>query len=197
MHADHEQVVGVAPIIRILAVSGSLRAASQNTALLRAAGALAPPGVAWALYQELGALPPFNPDLEGAPPAPVLAWRARLRAADGVMIASPEYAHGVTGVLKNALDWVVASGELAGKPLALINAAPRAVLAQAALAETLTVMSAQLVAAASITLPVAGRGLDQAAMLADAGMAAALRGALAALVRAIGESRHRTVCGIA
>ena len=81
-----------------------------------------------------------------------------------MVISSPEYAHGVPGVLKNALDWVVGSGELAEKPVALINASPRATHAWASLAETLTVMSAQVVPEASITLPLQGRSLDALAI---------------------------------
>jgi NAD(P)H-dependent FMN reductase len=126
--------------IRILAISGSLRAISLNTALLRAATSLAPEGVAISLYGGLGDLPHFNPDLEGAEPPSVLDFRTQLQRSDGVLISSPEYAHGVPGVLKNALDWLVGSGELVGKPVALLNASPRATHAQASLIETLTTM---------------------------------------------------------
>ena len=174
------------PTMHILAISGSLRAVSLNSALLRAAIQLAPTDVDIALYDGLGTLPLFNPDLEGAEPAAVMDFRARLQAADGVLIASPEYTHGVTGAMKNALDWVVASAEFVDKPVALLNTAPRATIALAALTETLTVMSARLVADASITLPIVGSSaLDEAGMLADAEIAGALRIALAAFVRAI------------
>src|SRR3982751_6815740 len=101
--------------MKILAISGSLRAQSSNAALLRAAAALAPADVAFDFYDGLGALPPFNPDLdeEGmSASAPVADLRARAAAAGGVMICSPEYAHGMPGVLKNALDWLVSVGEL-------------------------------------------------------------------------------------
>src|SRR5690349_783719 len=98
--------------MRIFAISGSLRASSLNTAVLQAAVALAPPGVEIVLYDGLSRLPHFNPDVDGEIAlAPVADWRTRLRAADGVLISSPEYAHGVPGSLKNALDWVVGSGE--------------------------------------------------------------------------------------
>jgi len=174
--------------MRILAISGSLRSASSNTALLQAAAVLAPEGVDISAYDRLGDLPHFNPDLddEGAPaPEAVADFRARLRASDAVMVSSPEYAHGVPGVLKNALDWVVGSGEFVGKPVALINASPRATHAQASLLETLTVMTATIVAEASITVPLLGRKLDAAGIAADPEFSAALRSSIAALGRAV------------
>jgi NADPH-dependent FMN reductase len=85
--------------MRILAISGSLRSTSSNTALLRAAQILAPPGVDIMLYPNLGTLPHFNPDLDGeTPPQSVLEWRAEVGLADGLLISSPEYAHGVPGM---------------------------------------------------------------------------------------------------
>ena len=89
----------------ILAISGSLRAASFNTRLLRAAAALAPQGVTITIHDGVGDLPLYNQDLEAEPPAPVAALRAAIGAADGLLIASPEYNHSLSGVLKNAIDW--------------------------------------------------------------------------------------------
>jgi NAD(P)H-dependent FMN reductase len=100
-----------------------------------------------------------------------------------LLICSPEYAHGVPGVLKNALDWLVGSGEIVGKPIALVNASPRAVHAQASLVETLRVMSADLVDEASITIPLSGRTLDRAGIAADGELCGAIRSALIALSR--------------
>src|SRR3954464_11359726 len=144
--------------LRILAISGSLRARSSNTAVLRAAAAVAPVDVVVTLYDGLASLPHFNPDDDlGEPPAPVLALRERIGAADGLLFCSPEYAHGVPGSLKNALDWLVASVELPGKPVASLNASSMATHAQASLLETLTVMSTRIVREACVTIPV-GRG---------------------------------------
>jgi chromate reductase, NAD(P)H dehydrogenase (quinone) len=71
------------------------------------------------LYDGVSRLPHFSPDLDGEnAPAPVADWRAQLKTSDGVLISSPEYAHGVPGSLKNALDWVVGSGEFVEKPVA-------------------------------------------------------------------------------
>lgn len=173
--------------LEVLAISGSLRAASLNTTLLRAAAALAPEGVKITLYGGLGDLPHFNPDLEGSEPPSVLDYRARLREADGVLISSPEYAHGVPGVMKNALDWVVGSGELVDKPVALLNASFQATHAQASLTETLTVMSARLVAAATRTVPLFGKRLDEAGMLAHPEIPGVLREVIAAFAAAIGS----------
>jgi chromate reductase, NAD(P)H dehydrogenase (quinone) len=172
-------------IVKILAISGSLRSASSNGALVRAAAELAPDGVDVRVYTALADLPHFNPDLDGdVPPVSVTQLRAELAASDAVLISSPEYAHGVPGALKNALDWVVGSGELVGKPVALINASPRATHAQAALSETLRVMSASLVTDASIAVPLTGRSLDARGIVADSDLSIALRSALVALAGA-------------
>ncbi|WP_081126297.1 NADPH-dependent FMN reductase [Metallibacterium scheffleri] len=90
--------------MKVLAISGSLRAASINSALLRAAARLAPPDMAITLFARIGDLPLFNPDFEPHTPPPVAALYAEVAAADALLIASPEYAHGVSGSIKNALD---------------------------------------------------------------------------------------------
>jgi chromate reductase, NAD(P)H dehydrogenase (quinone) len=169
-------------LVRILAISGSLRRVSTNSALVRAAALLATGPIRVSVYDELGMIPPFNPDddSEVAHPA-VYRFRAQLRISDAVLISSPEYAHGVSGVLKNALDWVVSSGDLVDKPVALVNASPRATHAQAALLETLSVMSAHVVPTASITLPLQGRSLDAYGIVDDRDLSTALRSAIAAL----------------
>lgn len=121
--------------MRILAISGSLRIVSSNTALLRATSRLAPKRIEITVYAGRGDLPHFNPDLEGVEPASVIGFRSQIQASDGLLISSPEYAHGVPGMLKNALDWLVGSGELAGKPVALLNASPRSTYGQAVIAD--------------------------------------------------------------
>jgi len=130
--------------VRVVALSGSLRAASVNTALLREIAARAPKAVSVRLVP-IGGLPLFNPDLEADLPAAVSAFRAEIVAADALIIASPEYAHGVSGVLKNALDWLVGCEGFAGKPVTVLNATPRARHAEAALRETLSTMAARIV----------------------------------------------------
>ena len=138
--------------LRVLALSGSLRKASLNTAMLTMAADCAPSDLRVDLHRGLGDLPLFNPDLEAHEPTSVARLRHEIATADAVLIASPEYAHGVSGVMKNALDWMVASGVFVDKPVVLWNASPRASHALAALRETLTVMSARLIDEASLEL---------------------------------------------
>ena len=177
--------------LKLLAISGSLRAVSSNTSLLRAAQALAPNGAAIEFNGGLGALPHFNPDLDRDPlPAAVVDLRARINAADGLLISSPEYARGVAGVMKNALDWMVSDVDFAGKPVALFNASPRATHALAALRLTLETMAAPVVDEASITVPLLTAPLDAHGVAADPALAQMVRGALAAFVDAI-EARTR------
>ncbi len=183
-------------VVAILGISGSLRASSSNTAVLAAAAALASDDLAVGLFTELGTLPFFNPDLDGegmSPPPAVAAFRQRVLAADALLICSPEYAHGVPGALKNALDWLVSVPELVYKPVGLLNASPRSTHAQASLAETLRTMSLTLVPDACVPVPVAGRSLDAAAIAGDAVLATALRGALAALVASVRAQRARAL----
>jgi NAD(P)H-dependent FMN reductase len=171
--------------MRILAISGSLRSQSSNTTLLRAAAMLAPPGVEIVIYDRIGDLPHFNPDLDGEgaePPPAVKDLRDRVEAAAAVIICSPEYAHGVPGSLKNALDWLVSVTVLSDKPVALVNASPRSLFAQAQLAETLRTMAARVIPDASVAVPLSGKKLDEAGMLADPEVAAPLRVAIATLV---------------
>jgi chromate reductase, NAD(P)H dehydrogenase (quinone) len=171
--------------MQILAISGSLRAASANTTLLKAAAAMAPEDVTLSLYDGLGDLPPFNPDVDKDPPhAAVAEFRSQLRQSDGVIFSTPEYAHGVPGVLKNALDWVVASGELYNKPVALFSASPRAGYAQSSLVETLTVMSARVVPEACVVVPLSRMSLQEPEILAKSDASPSLRSALAAFARA-------------
>ena len=133
--------------VRILGISGSLQANSANTTLLQTAARLAPQGVEFIIFDGVRDLPHFNPDLEknGAPPA-VAAWRTALSESDALVIASPEYGHSLPGSLKNAIDWVIGSGELEGKLVAITASTPgpdRGRRAEA-LADTLAAVSAHI-----------------------------------------------------
>jgi chromate reductase len=176
---------------RVLAISGSLRRASSNGAIVAAAARLAPTGVVVEIYDGLATLPHFNPDLDRALddpllPEPVRALRRAVDAADALVISSPEYAHGVPGSLKNALDWLVGGSEMVEKPVALWNTAPHATHAQASLAETLRTMSARLVPEAELSLGVRGRDAD--GIVADADLGPRVRLALSALRRSAAAS---------
>jgi len=167
--------------LTVLGLCGSLRAASLNHMMLRAAARVAPPHVVLEIYPTLGPLPLFNPDLEATDPPPVAELRRRIIAADALAIASPEYAHGVSGVIKNALDWMVGNESFVLKRVAVFNASPRASHARAALVETLRTMSAVVIEGASIELPLLGSGLDENGIVTHPQMAPALRSALEAL----------------
>jgi NAD(P)H-dependent FMN reductase len=171
----------------VLAISGSLRARSSNTEALRAAALLAPSNIRVTVHHGLAALPQFNPDLDGegaVPPPPVGELRAQVAAADAMLICSPEYAHGVPGSLKNALDWLVSGPEIVHKPIGLINVSPRSTHAQASLAETLRTMSTVVVPEATVSLPLSGRDLDASAIAASPELADVLRAALHAVMHA-------------
>jgi NAD(P)H-dependent FMN reductase len=154
---------------RVLCLCGSLRRVSSNAAALRAAQQLAPPTLELLLYDGLAALPPFNPDDEIDPlPPPVAALREAVGHADALLVACPEYAHGVPGAFKNLLDWLVGSLEFPGKPVLLLNTSARGSHhAQAALAEILDTMSAQLVASQPMTVGLPGAGCSVADVLAS------------------------------
>jgi chromate reductase len=147
--------------MKVLAFCGSLRRASMNAALLRATARLAPADMNIELFEGLGALPLFNPDLEADMPAAVSRMHQAIEACDALLIASPEYAHGVTGALKNALDWLVGFEGFVHKPVAIFNASPRSVHADAALRETLVTMSARLLGECCLDLPLRGSGLAE------------------------------------
>ena len=121
----------------------------------------------------LADLPHFNPDLDGeSSPASVQEFRTLLRECNAVLISSPEYAHGVPGSLKNALDWIVRSGEFMYKPVALINASVSSTHAQASLTETLTVMMARVHA---VSIPLASNKIDVETILTDPDLCSVLR----------------------
>ncbi len=120
---------------------------------------------------------------------PVQSFRAEVEAADGIVISSPEYAHGVPGSLKNALDWLVSVPQVVGKPVALVNASPRSIHAQASLAETLRTMSMALVSEMPFVVPLMERGLTAGAIAADRDLGAPLSDCIDALVVAVGCCR--------
>ncbi|MBA2078143.1 NADPH-dependent FMN reductase [Rhodanobacter sp. PCA2] len=165
---------------RVLCLCGSLRRISSNRAALEAARQLAPASLELALYDGLAALPLFNPDDERDPlPPAVLALREAVGRADALLIACPEYAHGVPGAFKNLLDWLVGSLEFPGKPVLLLNASARGSHhAQQALAEILRTMSAELLSTQAMPVALPGAGCGSAQVLAAAERCAELRVAL-------------------
>lgn len=135
--------------MKILGICGSLQNKSGNLALLHAAAASTPPGVEVVLFDGLRELPHFNPDIDatGAPES-VMRWRRALAESDALLIASPEYGFSLPGVLKNGIDWVIGSGELEGKVVAITAAVPapeRGRRGLQALRETLSAVRATIV----------------------------------------------------
>lgn len=175
--------------MNVLAISGSLRAQSSNGALLEAAVMLAPEGMRVTLYDGVGRLPHFNPDLEaGVLPDEVAAFRAAVNGADALLVSAPEYARGIPGSFKNALDWLVGDTEFAGKPVAVWTASARAKAGPAALLLVLTTMSGAVVDDASLTLDLMSGGWTAERIVADGEKAAVLRNALSALAKS-GEQK--------
>jgi chromate reductase, NAD(P)H dehydrogenase (quinone) len=175
--------------MKVLALSGSLRAASINSMLLRATARLAPTDIHVSIFTGLGDLPLFNPDLEGNRPSNVVTFHQAVAESDALLFASPEYAHGVTGTIKNALDWLVGFEPFASKIVAVLNTSSRAHHADDALRETLKTMAAVVVESASITIPLLGAGLDESAMVATPSIARAVYGSLRAIQHAVVSRR--------
>jgi NAD(P)H-dependent FMN reductase len=172
--------------MQFLTLSGSLRSASTNTAALEAFALLAAPNVSVVAYPALGSLPAFNPDLDGEfLPDPVKQLRASVAQADALVISSPEYARGIAGSLKNLLDWLVGGDEFPGKLVALISTSPRAEHAPAPLRLIIATMSGRIVEPACTTLPLLGKTLSAAEIIADPALARALQNSIDALVEAV------------
>lgn len=130
---------------RILAINGSTRKGSSNYLLLKAMDQLAAGALSFTYYESIANLPHFDPDInfENVPDA-VVTFRQQIQEANGVLICTPEYAHGVPGSLKNAIDWTVGTGEFSNKPTVLITASTDGRLGHQALLETLKVIEAQV-----------------------------------------------------
>jgi NAD(P)H-dependent FMN reductase len=175
--------------LRILALSGSLRAQSLNTLLLREAARLAPTGTTFTFWERLDDLPHFSPERDVEPlPMPVTDLRAHIAASDVLLFCTPEYIHAMPAVLKNLLEWVVSSGDCVGKPAAAWSVSPSlegGARAHASLVHTLEMMSAKVLHGSSLCLTLARSGMDEQGRLTDSTQAASLRGALDALAASL------------
>lgn len=178
--------------MKILTVCGSLRARSSNRAILEACERLGGPRFAFTHFDDLAALPAFNPDLDGdTPPSAVVAWRRQVGAAEALIFSTPEYAHGLPGALKNALDWLVSDPAFAGKPAAILHAYRGSDWALDSLREILRTMSAQLVDGASANLPLTTNRIDADAILARPELRDRLARSLDALAAELAQSAPR------
>lgn len=167
--------------MKVLALCGSLRRQSRSRALLETCRILAGDAISFTIFDGLGELPLFNPDLEVDAPASVRALWDAVALSDAVVIASPEYAHGVTGTIKNALDWLVGCVPFANMRVAVLNPSHRAQHADEALRETLRTMAARLIPGACLRVPVTACELGAAEMSSNPEFSDLIRGALDAI----------------
>ncbi len=180
---------GAGVTMRIVALSGSLRAGSHNTLLLQAAAAGAPDGIELELYEGLKEIPPYDADddLPGAQPEPVERLRAALAAADAVLVATPEYNSSIPGALKNALDWVsrpLADSPVRNKPVAVLSSSTGMFGGVWAAAETRKVLGALGARTLEETVSVP-KAHERLADGVDAELLAEIRGVVGALAAAV------------
>jgi chromate reductase, NAD(P)H dehydrogenase (quinone) len=178
--------------MRLLGISGSLRQGSYNRGLLRAAHELLPEGVELAEF-DLRELPPYDGDVEAAgDPEPVAAFKDAIRAADGLVIATPEYNRGVPGVLKNAIDWASRppfGSPLASKPVAIMGASTGlggTAKAQEQLRAALEFPGADVLDEPRVLVPEAFMRFDEGGNIVDDGVRAQIADLLDTLVRVAG-----------
>ena len=170
-------------MIKILAIPGSLRKNSSSNKILSAVISMAPAGVSIDLFDGVGKLPHFN-DSEEAD-SHVEEFRTKINAADAVLICTPEYAFGVPGSLKNALDWTVSSGEFIDKPVGLITASSQGEKGHAALLLILTAISSKVVYDATLLISFVRSTLDAEGRIKNPQVSSDLNRVLHALVQSV------------
>ena len=154
--------------IKILAISGSTRKTSSNLNLIKAIAGLTADIFTITIFEGLSDLPHFNPDLDNENlPQQVAAFRRQLREADGILICTPEYAMGVPGTLKNAIDWTVSSMEFSKKPVALITASLSGKKAHNSLLGTLLIIEAKMTADTQLLISFVKTKVNEDAKITD------------------------------
>lgn len=175
--------------IKILAISGSLRKNSSNTNVLYAISNLRSENIDFQFYEGLEHLPHFNPEIDtDSPPDPVKDLRNQLKLADGVIICTPEYARGVPGSLKNALDWVVSSGEFMDKPVAVISASSHSSggeKARASILLTLEMIEAKIPKESTLQIGAVGTKINNKIEILDSTTSEQLKSVLNSLISSI------------
>ncbi|WP_160715278.1 NADPH-dependent FMN reductase [Chitinophaga solisilvae] len=176
--------------MKVLAICGSTRSVSSNHHIIKAVTTMAAGIFSVELFDGLMNIPPFNPDqdlhAESAPPA-VAGFRQLLREADAVLISTPEYAIGVPGVLKNAIDWTVSSMEFSGKPVALITAGTSGHKAHQSLLGTLLIIESRITADAQLVISGVKTKVSDSGTITDPATADSLRRLITALTAVVKE----------
>jgi len=175
--------------MKLLAIPGSIRAGSYNLALLKAMSKLTQDGTAITVYDGLKDIPIFNPNVNDASiPVPVADLMLKIQAADGVIISTPEYIYGISGALKNLLDWLVSTGVLIAKPVVSTSASTSplgAVRSHSALVLVLHAMNASVVVDGSMNVPGVDKKFDEKLLLTDDFTKQAIAVSLSALEQAV------------
>ena len=174
--------------IKVLGISGSLRAGSFNRMALRAAGELAPEGIIFETC-EIREIPMYDGDVEATTGLPdsVKEFRAKIHAADALVIATPEYNASISGALKNAIDWASRPPQqpFDGKPIAILGTSPGAlgtVRAQAHLRQILANLNGLVLVQPNVMIGGAGQRFDASGTLTDEATREFVRGLMAALL---------------
>lgn len=186
--------------VNVLAISGSLRTGSYNTALAHAAQKHAPGGISVSIYEGMRQLPLFDEDFDTeTPPEPVADLRHRINVADGLLIVTPEYNGSVPGPLKNAIDWAsrpAGGSSLQRKPIAIAGASPSnfgTVRAQLALRQMLIGLDAEVPSQPEVMVFRAHDRIDSAGNVTDEFSLSLLQDLLIALMRRIHARAERDV----
>lgn len=177
----------LAPVEKqIFAISGSLRSGSSNHNILNYLKSLAPQDVSFNIYDGLATIPPFDPGNDNdAPPESVMKFRNLIADADGIIICTPEYAFGIPGQLKNALDWTVSSGSFSGKSTALITASTGGENAHTALLKVLGAIDASLADDTTLLISYIRSKMDATGNITDAETVENIKLVLSNLVKII------------
>lgn len=173
---------------KILAIPGTVKENSTHKRFILAMAELSKDSLDIELYEGLGGLPPFNPDIDDANAhGSVAALRNKLKAADGIIICTPEYAHGVPGVLKNAIDWTVGSGEFYQKPTLLVTASTDGRFGHQAMLEILSVIAAKWIDELQLLVPFIKTKINSGGIITDEITLHELKEVLSKFVRVLNE----------
>lgn len=170
-------------MLRILAIPGSLRSNSSSNLVLNVMKQMVPGSVSFEIYDGIGSLPHFNDATEVSDQ--VVHFRDKVRQADAVLICTPEYAFGIPGSLKNALDWTVSSSEFVNKPVGLVTASSQGEKGHAALLLVLTAISAKIIDDAALLISFVRAKLDNEGNIKDPEVSQRLQKVVLSLIDAI------------